>query len=226
MMATLPRHLNTALHRATRFNEYHQGEQMSQQKFEGRITGFFILLAAVIIVLLPLGAIYYNVVKGLALNAPDPRATNGFLRTGASLASDVSLLAYILILVPLMVIGFTYARRQRFGSHKLVMTTVTVLVWIIILYLMAVSYSGAVPFYSKTAPAKLILATIHLFTGLIAQLIATVSVIRMWFEKSLPPILRYEPIKPQMRITLALWLITALLGISIYVTCYGIPLQP
>jgi zona occludens toxin (predicted ATPase) len=60
----------------------------------------------------------------------------------------------------------------------------------------------------------------------LAQLIATILVIRMWFENSLPRALRFEPIKPWMRLTLALWLITAILGIAIYVTWYIIKPWP
>ncbi len=200
---------------------------MSQKKFEGSITGFFVLLVVVIIVVVPLGAIYYNAVKSFIPSGNDLRTyATGFLGTKASTASDLSLLAFIFLLVPLMLIGFRYARRNMFAPHhKFVMTTVTVANWGIILYLMAVSYSAGV---APGIPDKLnqpfyLLPSFHLLTGLTAQLIATVSVIRMWFEYRLPTWLRYEPIKPQMRLTLALWLITALLGIATYLNWYGVP---
>jgi uncharacterized membrane protein YozB (DUF420 family) len=135
--------------------------------------------------------------------------------------------AYILLLVPGMLIGFVFARRQMFAPHhKGFMTAVTLLNWAIILYLMAVSYSAAVEFSKTGGTSNIVLPTIHLITGLAAQIIATVSLIRMWFERNLPKSLRYEPIKPQMRLTLALWLVTAVLGVSIYIMWYGVPFSP
>jgi uncharacterized membrane protein YozB (DUF420 family) len=199
---------------------------MSQQKFEGSITGFYILLAVVIIVLIPLGYLYISAVRGLMPASPDLRAVPGFLGTGASRASDISLVAYVLLLVPGMLIGFVFARRQGFSQHKAFMTGVTLLNWGIILYLMGVSYSQAREFAATGGATNLVLPTIHLITGLAAQIIATVSLIRMWFERTLPKSLRYEPIKPQMRLTLGLWLVTAVLGVSIYIMWYGVPFSP
>jgi uncharacterized membrane protein YozB (DUF420 family) len=151
----------------------------------------------------------------------DPRLSPGFLGTGASLAADLSLLAYIVLLVPGMLVGFSFARRHLFvPHHKLTMTTITLVNWGIILYLMLNSYRLAV---APDVPRNLnqigaLLPSLHLLTGAAAQIIATILVIRMWFENSLPSSLRFEPIKPWMRLTLALWLVTAALGISIYVT--------
>jgi uncharacterized membrane protein YozB (DUF420 family) len=158
----------------------------------------------------------------------DLKTTMGFLGTGASLASDISLLAYIFLIVPAMITGFIFARRKLFvPHHKLTMTTITIVNWVIILYLMLASYSGATAIPDGT-PGKpnTILPTIHLIPGALAQIMATILLIRMWFENTLPNALRFEPIKRYMRITLGLWLITALLGISTYITWYGIPFAP
>ncbi|MFQ3535515.1 MAG: hypothetical protein SNJ58_06525 [Aggregatilineales bacterium] len=198
-----------------------------QNASQNRFTGFFILLGAVLIILLPIAWLYYGFVQIMALSNDDLRRVGGFLGTGASLAADLSLLAYIFLLVPLMFYGYSAARRHLFvPQHKYAMTFVTLLNWAIIAYLMAVSYSGAVPYYSERDPNQLIIPTLHLITGAVAQILATVSLIRMWFEYRLPMALRYEPIKPPMRLTFVLWLITAALGISIYISWYGVPLQP
>jgi|GEM_PF-3745850 len=147
----------------------------------------------------------------------------GFLGTQALLKSDLTLLAYIILLVPLMLIGFVFARRKMFVPyHKLTMTTVMIVNWVLIAFVMAVSYSQAV---APELPeglnrAFILLPTIHLITGGIAQILATILVIRMWFEHVLPPALKFEPIKPPMRWTLALWLITAGLGVAIYLVWY------
>jgi uncharacterized membrane protein YozB (DUF420 family) len=143
----------------------------------------------------------------------------GILGTGASLASDLSLLAYVLLIVPVMLIGFFFARRKMFEPHhKMVMTTITLVNWFIIFFLMAVRYSQAAR--SAPADASLILPTIHLAFGGTAQLLATYLVIRMWFEKQLPAWFKVRRIKRYMRTTLALWLITAALGMATYFAWY------
>jgi uncharacterized membrane protein YozB (DUF420 family) len=137
-------------------------------------------------------------------------------------ASMMTLLAYILILVPLMLLGFYFARRKMFNPHhKLVMTSVVILNWILIALVMARSYSLAV---APNVPEDIgqigvLLPTIHLIIGAIAQLLATYLIILMWTENT-PlaglAIVRTRNIKPLMRTTLALWLITVLLGFGIY----------
>jgi hypothetical protein len=142
----------------------------------------------------------------------------GILGTNASLASDLSLLAYILLLVPAMAVGFVFARRKMFEPyHKLTMTTITIVNWIIIAFLMAVRYSQAV---SGGFNSSVILPSVHLLFGGTAQLLATYLVIRMWFEKQLPAWFKVRRIKPYMRATLALWFITALLGMGTYYAWY------
>lgn len=197
------------------------------QQGKGRqpsIIGWFVLSAIVAVAVIGLGAVYFSAIHGFFPNRPDLRAAEGILRTGASLASDLSLLAYVVLLVPGMGYGYMAARRMLFApQHKYAMTAITLLNWGIILFLMTVSYSGSVPYYSANDPVKLVIPTTHLITGALAQILATVNLIRMWFEYQLPSFLRYEPIKPQMRLTLVLWLATAVLGVGIYLSWYGVP---
>lgn len=147
----------------------------------------------------------------------------GFLGTGASLASDLSLMAYLLLIVPAMLVGFFFARRKKFEPHhKMTMTTITLINWVIIFFLMMVSYREGVLPWVNYAPAdpRVVLPTIHLITGLVAQLLGSYLVFRMWFEKVLPQWMMVKRIKRYMRFTLAMWLITATLGITIYFAFY------
>jgi len=150
----------------------------------------------------------------------------GILGTNAPLTRDLTLLAYIFLIVPAMLTGFAFARRQMFvPHHKLTMTSIVIVNWLLIIFLMLVSYRLAVApkFPDKLNDPSLqfnIVPTIHLLFGLAAQIIGTILVLRMWFENVLPPALRFEPIKPWMRLTLALWLITATLGAVTYLTWY------
>jgi uncharacterized membrane protein YozB (DUF420 family) len=153
-------------------------------------------------------------------NAPDAR-----------LASDVTLLFFLVILVPAMLLGFSFARRKMFRpQHKYTMTAITAVIWLFIVFLMIVSYRTWV------APAELggpfsgdpahIIPTVHLITGGIAQILATYLLILMWTEKSrlswvVPRFLRTTHIKPIMRTTLTLWLVAVALGVGIFLTWYA-----
>lgn len=142
----------------------------------------------------------------------------GFLGTGATFGADLNLLLFLLLLVPLMLIGFRYARRKRFQSHKYVMTAVTLLNWVLIALIMVVSYNDNVrpglPDHLKHA--FFLDPTVHALVALTAQFLATFLVIRMWFEKRLPKRLLVQNFKPWMRLTLGLWLVSATLGVVTY----------
>jgi uncharacterized membrane protein YozB (DUF420 family) len=147
----------------------------------------------------------------------------GFLGSSASAASDLSLIAYIAFIIPLMLIGFAFARRKLFEPHhKYVMTFITIFNWVVILYLMLTSYrEGVLPNLPQNlSDPRVALPTIHLVTGALGQLTATYLVIRMWFERRLPSFLKVIRIKRYMRFTLTMWLVTAFLGILIYVVWY------
>jgi uncharacterized membrane protein YozB (DUF420 family) len=152
----------------------------------------------------------------------------GILGTQASLASDLSLLAYLLLLVPLMLLGYFFARRRLYAPHhKLTMTLIVVLNWVLIALVMAVSYRDGVAPYLSTglSDPRVLLPTLHLIIGGIAQILGTYLVLRMWFENRLPEWVKVKRIKRYMRLTLALWLVTAALGVVIYLTFYPIGAQ-
>lgn len=147
----------------------------------------------------------------------------GFLGTHASMLADLTLLAYILLLLPLMIAGFIFARRRMFEpQHKLVMTFITLFNWVLILFVMVSSYTQSV---APNVPAEIgdrnyLIPTLHLITGGLAQILATYLLIRMWFENYLPEALKIKRLKPYMRSTLGLWLVTILLGVILYMTWY------
>ena len=152
----------------------------------------------------------------------------GFLGTGASFGADITLIAYILLIAPVMIIGFVFARRKMFiPHHKYAMTAVVIINWVLILLVMQISYRNGVAPYTNQAGSEpsILIPMIHLLSGGIAQILATWLVIMMWTENTgaagiLPNFLRTTNIKPWMRLTLALWFITVILGIGIYFTWY------
>lgn len=151
------------------------------------------------------------------------RVDPGFLGTNASMLSDLTLIAYILLLLPAMIAGYVFARRKMFApQHKYVMTGITLFNWVLIGFVMFVSFrDGVAPAIPDgLSDIEVALPAIHLITGGIAQILATYLVSRMWLENVLPKSLLIKNIKTPMRLTLALWLITTVLGISIYFTWY------
>ncbi len=142
----------------------------------------------------------------------------GFLGTNATMLADLTLVAYVLLIAPAMLVGFVFARRKMFvPHHKLMMTTIVIINWLLILFAMAASFVGRTP-ADRPIP--------HFITGGLAQLVGTYLVILMWTEKTrfagiLPEALRVKNIKLVMRTTLALWLITVVLGVVIYLATYS-----
>src|SRR5690606_3259002 len=90
---------------------------------------------------------------------------------------------------------------------------------------------GVLPFLNRDVAAqfagdpRIVLPTLHGITGGAAQLLATYLAFRMWFENVLPSWIMVKRIKPYMRFTLALWIVTITLGAVIYVSWYINPLQ-
>lgn len=164
----------------------------------------------------------------------------GFLGTGASLLSDLSLLAYILLIVPGMLAGFVFARRGLHRPHhKWMMVTITVVNWLLIIFLMVMSYSFDVAQNIGQQPAntRYLMPTVHALLGLPAQLLATYVVIGMLREDSRVARAKargerdlqkywFPNAKPKMRLALALWLATAALGIMTYLIRYNVIPNP
>lgn len=154
----------------------------------------------------------------------DPRTISGFLGTNASRASDISLLAYVFLFVPGMLIGFAFARRRIFVYHQWIMTSIVLINWFLIVYIMIETYSTRIAPNLLTqgiSQIRVWLPSLHLLLGLSAQIIATFLVFQMWLGPLMP--LRLRPIKTWMRLTLGLWLLTAVLGVTIYLRSYGAP---
>lgn len=151
------------------------------------------------------------------------RVPPGLFNPNASPLADLTLVAYVLLFLPAMLIGFYFARRRKFSPHhKLTMTLITSANWLLILFVMAVSYGANV---RPALPAGLaqplyLLPTIHLGIGALAQLLATYLLFRMWFEEVLPDFLMVKRIKRYMRLTLFLWFTTVVLGVILYVLWY------
>jgi uncharacterized membrane protein YozB (DUF420 family) len=162
----------------------------------------------------------------------------GFLGTGASLLADITLLAYVLLIVPGIITGFVFARRGKHRPHhKATMITITVVNWLLIIFLMLTAYRFDVIGNLPTQPtnARYLMPTIHAVLGLPAQLLATYIIYRMLREDSQVAAAKargekgqqlsqywFKSAKPVMRLTIILWLVTSLLGVFNYLIRYNV----
>ncbi len=160
----------------------------------------------------------------------------GFLGTGASLLADLTLVAYLLLIIPAMVGGAVLAwRGLHRPHHKWLMVWVTVINWVLILGLMVVAYNFDVIGSIAAQPGnpRYLLPTIHGLLGIPAQLLATYIIYRMLREDYQVARAKargernlkkywYLSAKPAMRISLILWLLTSGLGVLSYLIRYEV----
>ncbi|MEZ4667915.1 MAG: DUF420 domain-containing protein [Anaerolineae bacterium] len=162
----------------------------------------------------------------------------GFLGTGASLLADLTLLAYVLLIVPGMIAGFVFARRGKHRPHhKMTMIAITVFNWLLIIFLMIVAYRFDVVDNISKQPTnpRYLMPTIHGILGLVAQVLATYVIYRMLREDAQVAAAKkrgaskdelrqywFLSAKPFMRLTITLWLITSLLGVFNYLIRYDL----
>lgn len=166
--------------------------------------------------------------------------TPGFLGTGASLLADLTLLAYILLILPGMILGFIFARQgYHRPRHKGLMIGITVANWLLIIFLMMATFMFDVAPNVAEQPTnpRYTIPSVHALLGLPAQILATYIVVRMLIEdyqvgqarqRGEKDVSKYwfKAAKPVMRLTLLLWILTASLGIITYLTRYNVIVLP
>lgn len=137
----------------------------------------------------------------------------GILGTSASLWSDLSLIS-IVLLAALATYGAIRAKQKRFSTHCPVMAVAALANWIPVLLLMIPRWLHVIGRSESVVSGPLVILPVaHGVLGLIAQPLMTYTVVRMYWMKHLPP---EQPIW-LMRITLGLWMLTALGGVAVYV---------
>lgn len=160
----------------------------------------------------------------------------GFLGTGASLLADITLIAYLLLIIPGMLAGFYFARKGHHRpAHKWTMITITVVNTILILVLMVAAYRYDVAGNIGSQPSnfRYLMPTIHALFGFPAQILAIIIVINMLREDSSVKAAKargetdlskywWNWAKPVMRLTLTLWLITSAFGVVSYLIRYDV----
>lgn len=112
--------------------------------------------------------------------------------------------------------GASFAVRKDFTTHRNIMTFLIIVNWFSIVGRMTDAVDG-VPDTNVNEN----LAYVHAGLGGAVMLFASYLAIRMWFENQLPNLVKIEPIKFWMRLTLVVWLGVIVLGLLVYLGIYG-----
>jgi uncharacterized membrane protein YozB (DUF420 family) len=168
------------------------------------VTGFVLWIAAILFLMPMMGESW------LFATLPGTR-----IWLGAGLAA----LAHVIMLVTLLV-GWRLAHRGEFRTHGRVMTTIVLINWLTIFFVMGVSISFRLSNPNAPPDPFVGLEQLHALGGGFVQLLATYLVIRMTFFRVLPGWLKVRRYKRVMQFALLGWVFTALGGLSIFVMKY------
>ena len=143
----------------------------------------------------------------------------GFLGTNATFRPDATLVL-ILVTAVLFTIGWRLAVRKRYETHRWVQTVAASLNAIVVLSTMITSF---LVFILPGIPGKLLegsygVTTVHAFVGMIG-LVLGVFVVLVGNEL-VPKSLRFTNYKRVMRTSYALYMVSTLIGVVVYVVVY------
>ncbi len=124
-----------------------------------------------------------------------------------------------LIVLGLLISGYTLKRMKKFRQHGITMLTAVVLHLIVIFWVMVPSFmKGIIPYISGNgADIIVIIGLVHAALGIIAAVLGT-WIVGSW---RLRQTLQYcIPKKRIMLLTITLWIIAIALGILLYLRLY------
>ena len=140
------------------------------------------------------------------------------------LGAGLNALAQIVMIAALL-LGWRFARANDFRKHRRVQTTVVLVNWLMILFVMGVTYFGPeVMSNPKGMSDPVVLLEIgHGIAGSLAALSGGYLVFRMVFERALPDWIKVRNFKRLMQITIVFWLLIAAGGLAIFAVKYLLP---
>lgn len=149
----------------------------------------------------------------------------GFLGTHANFAADATLIAMLIIGV-LLTIGLVLARQKHYLAHRWMQTTAAGANLILVLWLMILPFrdfvlrdvSGPRPTYFY------VLTALHAISGIAAVLLGIFVVLRANGLMIKP--LRFNNYKAFMRTSYALYIVTILLGVVVYLVWFTLIPNP
>lgn len=137
------------------------------------------------------------------------------MTASAPFESSLNLVFHVVIL-GLIITGFTFARRKKFNIHEKWMFTAIVLVAISFFTWMAPSYIRNLNLVvSEFYTPGIAITNIHVLLGATTGVLALYIIARMKFD--LPERFTVKKIKRLMRTAFTLWLLTFFFGVLFYV---------
>lgn len=149
----------------------------------------------------------------------------GFLGTNGNFLADFGLIVVIACSV-LFTAGAYLALRGKYEAHKWVQTTGVVLNLALVLWLMVGPFIGEVvlDYGAEGYPAGFYwVPMVHAFFGICAVLFGVFVTLRG--HGLMIPALKFNNYKPYMRVAYALYIITTLLGVGVYLMWFVISPQ-
>jgi uncharacterized membrane protein YozB (DUF420 family) len=150
---------------------------------------------------------------------PDYYLFPGFLGTKATLGPDITIVLIILSSI-LFTIGWQLAVHKHYEIHRWVQTSAAIINAFVVLVVMVGSFWGftlpQIPNNISQPPVWV--TVIHACVGTICFLLGIFVVLRA--NKLVPQALRFKNYKLFMRTSYTLYMITALIGVAVYVVTY------
>jgi len=152
------------------------------------------IIAAVILFLL---------LSSFQLKAPIPG-------TRIPLGAGLNVVAQVIMIVALL-FGWRFARIKDFRKHRRTQTTVVMVNWLMILFIMGVTFFGPEVTGNPrgTSDPVVLLEIGHGIVGTLAAISGAYLVFRMVFERVLPDWIKVKNFKRLMQITIVSWLAIA-----------------
>jgi len=147
------------------------------------------------------------------------RSSPGFLGTNATFLPDATLVL-ILVTAVLFTLGWQLAVRKRYEAHRWVQTATVFLNAIVVLSVMINSF---LVFILPGIPAKLLegsygVTTVHALVGMVGLVLGVFVV--LVGNKLVPKSLRFTDYKLYMRTCYALYMVSTLIGVVVYLDVY------
>ncbi|HLF29046.1 MAG TPA: DUF420 domain-containing protein [Anaerolineae bacterium] len=161
--------------------------------------------------------ILFILLSNFQLRAPLP-GTRIPLGAGLNAAAQV-------VMIIALSFGWRFARIKDFRKHRRTQTTVVLVNWLMILFIMGVTFFG--PEVTRnpggTSDPVVLLEIAHGIAGTLAALSGGYLVFRMIFERALPDWIKVKNFKRMMQITIVSWLAIAVGGLVIFGMKYLLP---
>jgi hypothetical protein len=135
------------------------------------------------------------------------------------LGAGLTALAHVIMLAALL-LAWRGAHVGEFRTHGRVMTTLVLINWLTIFFVMSMSLSFRLDNPNLPPDPYANLERLHALGGMVIQLLATYLVIRMTFFRWLPRWLKVKRYKRLMQFTAVGWVLLAVSGLSIFVMKY------